>query len=133
MSKKKANISIPHDLDVVYPERETGYVVTQSDWKRLRKRVEKIQSFGPTFLSLGCLLLGVGVTALFAVVTLLLMNVETAWRTVSWVVAISSLVSGGLLIYFYCAHQRNQESHTKEDAKECLDEIEEKFPQSTKV
>lgn len=129
MPKKKTNITITRQLDLEYPERETGYVIARSDWTRLKKRIERITSSGATFMSLGCLFVGIGVTALF--VAIMLTDVGDVKHTVCWVVSIATIVAGGLLIFFHFTHQHGREQFSKDEVKSCLDEIEGKFPKHT--
>lgn len=118
MKKKKSNITFAHELDIEYPERESGYIVPKSDWKRLRKRVERIGSSNPIVFSMATTALGLGI---FNVI---------AGR---WVVYVPSFIVCGFLMLIYYKFQRTQETYSKQDAIDCLDEIEEKFPKHTET
>jgi len=118
VKKKQPKLTFAHELDIEYPERESGYIVPKSDWKRLRKRVEQIKTANPIVFSMATTALGLGI---FNVI---------AGR---WVVYVPSFIVSGFLMAIYYKFQRTQETHSRQDAIDCLDEIEEKFPKHTET
>lgn len=126
MSPRRTKITITHELDLDYPERETGHVIAHSDWTRLKKRIIRIRLYGATFMNIGCLLLGIGATALFVAITLDV--TDGVKHTTCWIVAVTSLIVGSLLVLFHYIYKRNQEEFSVGDIKDCLKEIEDKFP-----
>ncbi len=118
MKKRQSNITFAHKLDIEYPEQESAYLVPKSDWKRLRKRVEGIKSSNPIVFSMATTSLGLGI-----------FNVIAG----NWVVYVPSFIVCGFLMAIHYKYQRSQEAHSRQDAIDCLDEIEEKFPKHTET
>jgi hypothetical protein len=50
-----------------------------------------------------------------------------------WEVYVPSFIVCGFLMTIYYKFQRTQETYSRQDAIDCLDEIEEKFPKRTKT
>ena len=122
----KSTVTINRMFDLDYLERETVHAVTHSDWQRLKKRIKRIKHRGTAIINVGCLLIGIGATSLFLAITS--NDIEGIKYTFFWVVAITSITAGGLLILFHFIHSHDQENNVKSDIQECMKEIEDKFP-----
>lgn len=131
MSRKKPNITISRALDIVYSEREAGYVVPESDWKRIRKGIKRLKRPTATYMNLGCLLIGIGSTALFVAIGL--RDIGGVEHVACWVVSMVTLVAGGLLILFHFKNQRSQEQFSEGELEDCLNELEAKFSKHDKA
>lgn len=125
MTKKKPSISVTRALDIEYSEREAGYLMPESDWTRLRKKIKRLKPPTATYMNLGCVFIGVGSTALFVAIGL--GEIGGIKHTACWVVSMVALVAGGLLILFHFKSQRSQQEFS-EELEDCLNEIEAKFP-----
>ena len=131
MRKKQPSITFAHKLDIEYPERESGYIVPKSDWKRLRKRVVGIKPSRPTYFGIATLLLGLGTGFLSTSVNF--PQIEAFKRMILIILAAIFFSVGGMLIFLYRRYQQAGETYSRQDAIDCLDEIEEKFPKRTKT
>ena len=131
MKKKQPSITFAHKLDIAYPERESGYIVPKSDWKRLRKRVEGIKPSRPAYFGIATLLFGLGAGFLSTAVNF--PQIEAFKRMTLIILAAIFFSIGGMLIFLYRKYQQAEEVYSRQDAIDCLDEIEEKFPKRTKT
>ena len=131
MKKKQPSITFAHKLDIEYPERESGYIVPKSDWKRLRKRVEGIKPSKPAYFGIATLLFGLGAGFLSTAVNF--PQIEAFKRMTLVIIAAIFFSVGGMLIFLYRKYQHAEEVYSRQDAIDCLDEIEEKFPKHTKT
>jgi hypothetical protein len=118
VKKKQPKLTFAPKLDIVVPEQESAYIVLKSDWKRLRKRVERIKTSNPIVFSMATTALGLGI-----------FNVIAG----KWVVYVPSFIVCGFLMAIYYKYQRSQEAYSRQDAIDCLDEIEGKFPKHTET
>jgi hypothetical protein len=122
MNKQKPPFIISHRWEIKRPETEEAYLVPQSDWTRLRKRIERLKSPSTIFLSIGYSLLGVAATALASAITFL---GSGDYKSIIF-------VGSGLCLYFN-RYQRKQETSSRDDILDCMSEIEEKYPKSQKT
>ncbi len=131
MKKKKPSITFAHRLDIEYPEQERAYLVPKSDWKRLRKRVEGIKPSRPAYFGVATTLLGLG--AGFLSTSINFPQIEAFKRMTLVILAAVFFSVGGMLIFLYRRYQRAEETYSRQDAIDCLDEIEGKFPKHTET
>jgi hypothetical protein len=131
VKKRKSNITFAHKLDIEYPEQESAYLVPKSDWKRLRKRVEGIKPSKPAYFGVATLLLGLGTG--FLSTSINFPQIEAFKRMTLVIIAAIFFSIGGMLIFLYRKYLHAEETYSRQDAIDCLDEIEGKFPKHTET
>ena len=130
MNKQKTPFIISHKWEIKRPETEEAYLVPQSDWTRLRRRIERLKSPSTIFLSIGYSLLGVAATALASAITFL--SSGDYKSSIFWAIFSASFVGSVLCLYFN-RYQRKQEASSRDDILDCMSEIEEKYPKPQKT
>jgi len=131
VKRKQPSITFAHKLDIEYPERESGYIVPKSDWKRLRKRVEGIKPSKPAYFGIATLLIGLG--SGFLSTSINFPQIEAFKRLTLIILAAIFFSIGGMLLFLYRKYQQAEEVYSRQDAIDCLEEIEGKFPKHTKT
>lgn len=124
MNKQEPSLTISHKWEIKRPGKEEAYIVPKSDWIRLRKRVQRIKSPSRIFLSVGYLLFGVAGTALISAISLIGSGDHRS--LIYWAIFAITSICGGVCLLFN-RYQRKQETSLKEDALDCMSEIEEKY------
>lgn len=130
MNKQVPSLTISHKWEIKRPGKEEAYLVPQSDWTRLRRRVERLKSPSRIFLSIGYLLLGMAATALIGVISLI--GSGDYKPVICLAIFATTSICGGLCL-FLNRYQRKQEISSRQDILDCVIEIEEKYPKPQKT
>ena len=130
MNKQKTPFIISHKWEIKRPGKEEAYLVPQSDWMRLGRRVERLKSPPRTFLSIGYLLLGMAATALIGAISLI--GSGDYKQIIYWAFFATTSICGGLCLFLNRC-QRKQETSSRQDILDCIIEIEEKYPKPQKT
>jgi hypothetical protein len=131
VKKRQPKLTFAHKLDIEYPEREPGYLVAKSDWKRLKKRVEGIKPSKPAYFGIATLLFGLGAGFLSTAINF--PQIEAFKRMTLIILTAIFFSIGGMLLFLYRKYQQAEEVYSRQDAIDCLEEIEEKFPKRTRT
>jgi len=125
MSEQRASFNVSRDYEVVRPGIERAYVVPISDWDNLRKKVDRVESGGSMFHTIGAVLLGIAGTAFFGALLLPETAVQfgVPTRVLCWALFTVTLISGLLCLYF-ASRQPKMVANCKEDVLSEMDRVE---------
>ena len=126
MTEQRASFKVSRDYEVVRPGTEKAYMVPISEWDNLRKKVDRMESGGSMFHTIGAVLLGIAGTALVGALTLPEAAVQSGvpTRLSCWALFAVTLICG-LLSLCFVWRQRKTLANSKEDFLSEMDRIKE--------
>lgn len=124
MSKKETGLSFTQQYRIVEPLPEDASPILKSEWRRIRKMVERIRPSGSLFNNLGYVLLGISGSALVGAFTI--PKTEGTSSVICWAIFGASLFAA-LLCMLFSHQQRGTLVSTKGDALNEMNNLENKY------
>lgn len=92
---ERPKLTFTREFAVPLPRPETAYMISASDWGRIKRDIKRIVPAKNWFVVAGSIFAGVFVSAVFCAISLAASNNPPAWTTyTAWSAAIVSLVLG---------------------------------------
>jgi len=121
-----ADINVNSKLSLRSLGKESGYPVTDSDWKRLRKLINRTNNPEQLYLNIGIASLTLFVSTLITVITLTVQKIGSNGVQIFLWSTVGSTLVGSALCFIFHVKSKNRDSYLKQDALDCMDEIEAK-------
>jgi hypothetical protein len=121
MNKTGSPYSITTDVVIMKPKQEQGLPLTFSEWKKLKKMIDRIDKDSVFFQSLGWFLLGIASTSFFSGI-----NLCGDKMIYCFSLAVICLVTG-IVTLIYARKERKINSNTKQDVLEEMNFIETRY------
>jgi hypothetical protein len=117
------SFKMSQDYEIIPPKKKRAYPILVEEWIYLKKKISSIRDDANLYHTMGSVLLGVAGSALTTALTLDLpksQGGQTAMPIIiSWFIFVSSLVCGGLSLFF----GRNQRQVQKAAASEVIQQM----------
>jgi hypothetical protein len=127
MSNDKTPFSISHDLEIIPPKKEKGYIIPKSDWDFLRSKIDRIHSGDLLYHTIGAISLGISGSAFIAWLTLP-QEIAKICQTPFLLLIISGFTLFiGALSLFFAYQKRVLVASSKSDVLEEMDRLKNRY------
>lgn len=121
---EKQPVTFIYEVEVGLPESETGYIIRNSEWRRLRDMVNKMGQPSRIYVTSGGILVGAGLSTVFIAINL---PANSRWDVFTWVMSAVLFVAGVFLLVFHYLFLSKQAKLSREEVISYLEEIESGF------